>query len=1294
MKSFFTLKKEKIKCAMGSVLSAVMIFNMLPVEGMAVYASEKTEGLCEHHAEHTAECGYVEAGECVHEHGDECFKPVVKCVHIHTQDCFGESVSGNGPENCTHLCSEESGCITKETDCHHEHDEDCGYTDAQPCTYNCGICTAGDLTDTLADSGRAAAASVSGNLDFSGENPAPGSLDTDGYQWDAGSRTLKLKNVAVSGIVTLPDAAVTIETEGDCSITELSAGDSPDNAQLHFSGTGVLTVEKQIQIFGGNNNAITVAADARVVAGGGISIGAEAGVDSVVTVYGTLTAAGAPFEIGGATYYGSAISAGKVVVAGGGLLNVSGKNGVQLNGMWQGDHYDVTGVFTVEENGCFAANCTEYNVMVTVAVGGGDSFPDGSNTDGAFCIPENYLPTDCGVKLDGGQINLVRKSTGEVYKGALIIHENHDWPDNWNRKDETGHWKECTFEGCDKTNDYGKHSYDSSTWKCACGSTLDVALDNAERLIYDGREKKPAVTIKVDNTVLDTSRYDIVYRNNTNAGDAFVTVKGKDDLSFERTLEFQIARATPTITWNDTVQTVTYSGSPAEIVLPVVTLADGENFNGKINYSYTADGSADYIPGLPTGAGKYSVKAAVEEQDNYTAAEGQTVKIIVEKAEAPVLAKETREYTYEAGSNGAVAIDVSGKLPKDRGETAYTFTTSDENSILSGVSLDGNGILKFTVPGNKSEECTGSIAVTAEMANYEDATFVVEIMLVAKSMVEPGDGSSVSINGSNILTYGQTLSDLTLDSVVFVKQGTDLEVEGTLAWRNGSLVPEAGTTTAEWVFTPKNENQYVELTGTVAIIVKKAVPMVETPAADAVTYSPRGTLDSVGLNSGSATWTVGGNAVEVEGTWSWKDVSAVPSVGNSGYTAVFTPTDSVNYNKAECMVVVPVAKAVPYIAVPPTAAQITYGDALDASGLTSGAVQCSSSDSTEVPGRFTWKDSSIKPAVSDSRSTEYMVVFYPADTTNYSSVETKVTLTVEKAENAPNMPSGAMSVEWECKKVGDVELPADWQWQEACKNTALESGVPAQATAVYIGADKDNYKNVTRDVTITRADCRHENTELRNVVSASCQEKGYSGDTFCLDCGEFLAQGTQTDMTDHSGGTATCVSGRICTVCRTEYTPKDSGIHMHTEIRGQKNATCSLSGYTGDEFCADCNIKISSGTVLPAMGHDWHVTSEKKPTVSAEGMTAYTCSRCGDTYTRSIDRLESISSTPDSRPQSTGLSGNGNGTESADEPASPKTGESIKALEVVLICFMLLLSGCGMFLICRKRKEKSHRSIL
>lgn len=82
---------------------------------MADMNQQKTaDGLCEHHPEHTADCGYAEATESS------------PCTHEHTEDCYTTDENGEQILNCQHV-----------------HDETCGYKEAaqeSPCTYVCDIC--------------------------------------------------------------------------------------------------------------------------------------------------------------------------------------------------------------------------------------------------------------------------------------------------------------------------------------------------------------------------------------------------------------------------------------------------------------------------------------------------------------------------------------------------------------------------------------------------------------------------------------------------------------------------------------------------------------------------------------------------------------------------------------------------------------------------------------------------------------------------------------------------------------------------------------------------------------------------------------------------------------------------------------------------------------------------------------------------------------------------------------------------------------------------------------------------
>lgn len=48
--------------------------------------------------------------------------------------------------------------------------------------------------------------------------------------------------------------------------------------------------------------------------------------------------------------------------------------------------------------------------------------------------------------------------------------------------------------------------------------------------------------------------------------------------------------------------------------------------------------------------------------------------------------------------------------------------------------------------------------------------------------------------------------------------------------------------------------------------------------------------------------------------------------------------------------------------------------------------------------------------------------------------------------------------------------------------------------------------------------CEHENTEVRDAVEATCTEDGYTGDTYCLDCGEKIAEGEVIPAAGHTPG--------------------------------------------------------------------------------------------------------------------------------------------------------------------------------
>ncbi len=120
------------------------------------------------------------------------------------------------------------------------------------------------------------------------------------------------------------------------------------------------------------------------------------------------------------------------------------------------------------------------------------------------------------------------------------------------------------------------------------------------------------------------------------------------------------------------------------------------------------------------------------------------------------------------------------------------------------------------------------------------------------------------------------------------------------------------------------------------------------------------------------------------------------------------------------------------------------------------------------------------------------------------------------------------------------------------------------------------------------AACAHANTEVRNAVAAGCETEGYSGDTYCTDCGALLAKGAAIPATGH------------------HY---DSGVVS-------KAATCTQDGER-TYLCKDCGSTYT--TVIKASGHqfgEWVVTTPA--TATMKGEETRTCIYCGAEETRDI----------------------------------------------------------------------------
>lgn len=283
-----------------------------------------------------------------------------------------------------------------------------------------------------------------------------------------------------------------------------------------------------------------------------------------------------------------------------------------------------------------------------------------------------------------------------------------------------------------------------------------------------------------------------------------------------------------------------------------------------------------------------------------------------------------------------------------------------------------------------------------------------------------------------------------------------------------------------------------------------AVPEV-TPAA----YSSLATLgNDFTLTGGVVKAAVDGQEIVVDGTWSWQDADITPTVINSGYTAVFTPTDSTSYDSITSVVPVTITKAVPVIKTVPKTSDITYGQKLSESILSNGLA--------DIDGNFAWDDGYKLPTVvSDSERTEYIIVFHPADSENYENAYCKAAVKVNKAGDAPCMPSDSIITEHNVTTVGEVPLPEDWKWNSDDCNDIINVGDSVNVSAVYNGTDKGNYINESVQIRITRPD--HILKYIAGLKALS-KENDNTECWICTECGRCFSDKNGTkEIADNSG---------------------------------------------------------------------------------------------------------------------------------------------------------------------------------
>lgn len=120
-----------------------------------------------------------------------------------------------------------------------------------------------------------------------------------------------------------------------------------------------------------------------------------------------------------------------------------------------------------------------------------------------------------------------------------------------------------------------------------------------------------------------------------------------------------------------------------------------------------------------------------------------------------------------------------------------------------------------------------------------------------------------------------------------------------------------------------------------------------------------------------------------------------------------------------------------------------------------------------------------------------------------------------------------------------------------------EESLPAEESVVP-EPDESSEDEVSGETDNTDKACTHENTKLVNVLIATTQTEGYTGDTCCKDCGEIIATGTVIEKRPSNTVTTNKVTytlpdGSKVTLDKNENL-RDYLLHLYTKYISHENS--------------------------------------------------------------------------------------------------------------------------------------------
>ena len=199
-------------------------------------------------------------------------------------------------------------------------------------------------------------------------------------------------------------------------------------------------------------------------------------------------------------------------------------------------------------------------------------------------------------------------------------------------------------------------------------------------------------------------------------------------------------------------------------------------------------------------------------------------------------------------------------------------------------------LAQFYAKDGKKTGQIGTVKVKVTTTNYEN--FQLTLVLNAVNQIKPTPDGTIT---ASEITYGQTLSESRISGTM-KDPDTGKSVNGTFAWTDGTINPNAGGYEADWTFTPAaGYEKYATATGTVTIKVKPAKLTVSVKASR-MYYTGEAQIASIiasgqSVDSTPVTFTYSDN---VDGNYT----SGGPTFTDAGTYTVYYKAEAANHEPA------------------------------------------------------------------------------------------------------------------------------------------------------------------------------------------------------------------------------------------------------------------------------------------------------------------------------------------------------------------------------------------------------------